>query len=138
MKFFRPTETTPFHVDYSWFDKNGQDINILIFQCLTTEQQERLADVSANEALDFVDELTGEVHKVTRAIQIIREERAADPTFIGDRLPVAEAAFRTFLLNNNQPMTATELAARINRKPTEVLNQLGGRIIYRGIRPILT
>jgi len=137
MKLFRPTEATSFHVDYTWFDKNGQDINVLIYQCLTPEQQERLSDVALNEAFDFVDDVTGEVHKVTRAIQLIREERATDPTFIGDKLPVAESVFRIFLLNNNQPLTAAELAARINRKPVEVLNQFGGRIVYRGIRPIL-
>lgn len=137
MKFFRPTENTQFHLDYTWFDKNGQDINVLIYQCLTQEQQERLVDASLTEALDFVDESTGEVQKVTRALQVIREERSTDPTFIGERLPVAESVFRIFLVNNNQPMTAAELAARINRKPSEILNQLGGRVVYRGIRPIL-
>lgn len=137
MKFFRPTETTQFHIDHSWFEKNGQDINVLIYQCLLPEQQERLADLQLNEAFDFVAEDTGEVFKVTRAMQVIRAERSTDPTFIGERTPVAEAVFRIFLLNNNQPLTATDLAARINRKPSEVLNQLGGRVVYRGIRPIL-
>jgi hypothetical protein len=136
MKFFRPTETTQFHLDYSWFEKNGQDINVLIYQCLTPEQQERLTDVPVNEALDFVDEATGEVYRVTRALQAIRAERAGDPDFIGNRLPVAEAVFRTFLLNNNQPLSAAELAALIGRKPSEILNQLGGRVVYRGIRPL--
>ena len=136
MKFFRPTENTHFHLDYSWFDKNGQDINVLINQCLTPEQQARLADAPSNEAFDFVDEMTGEVRRVTRAIQIIRAERADDPDFIGDRLPVAESVFRIFLLNNNEPLTAADLAARINRRPVEVLNQLGGRAVYRGIRPV--
>ncbi len=137
MKFFRPTETTQFHIDHSWFEKNGQDINVLIYQCLTPEQQERLSDLPLNETFDFVDDGTGEVFKVTRAMQMIRAERATDPTFIGERTPVAEAAFRMFLLNNNQPLTPTDLAARINRKPSEILNQLGGRVVYRGIRPIL-
>ncbi len=137
MKFFRPTETTQFHIDHSWFEKNGQDINVLIYQCLTSEQQERLPDLSLNETFDFVDDGTGEVFKVTRAMQMIRAERATDPTFIGERTPVAEAVFRMFLLNNNQPLTATDLATRINRKPSEILNQLSGRVVYRGIRPIL-
>lgn len=137
MKFFRPTETTPFHVDYSWFEKNGQDINVLIYKCLTPEQQERLADAPLNEPFDFVDEQTGEVQQVTQAMQVIRAERADDPTFISTRTPVAEAVFRIFLLNNNQPLTPVELAARIERKPSEILNQLGGRAVYNGIRPIL-
>jgi hypothetical protein len=136
MKFFRPTESTHFHVDYSWFEKNGQDINILINKCLTPEQQERLVDVALNEPLDVVDEHTGEVQRVTRAVQFIREERAGDPEFIGVKTPVAEAVFRIFLLNNNQPLTAAELAARINRRPAEILAQLGGRVVYNGIRAV--
>jgi len=136
MKFFRPTENTPFHVDYSWFEKNGQDINILINKCLTQEQLERLADVPLNEPLDVVDEQTGEVQRVTRAVQFIRQERASDPDFIGVKTPVAEAVFRIFLLNNNQPMTAAQLASRTNRKPSEILAQFGGRVVYNGIRAV--
>lgn len=137
MKIFRPTENTPFHVDYSWFEKNGQDVNVLIYKCLTPEQQERYADVPLDEVLDFVDENTGEVRRVTRILQIIRTERADDPTFINSRLPVAESVFRIFLLNDNQPLTPVELAARIERKPKEILDLLGGRQVYNGIRPIL-
>lgn len=136
MKFFRPTENTLFHVDYSWFEKNGQDINILINKCLTPEQLERLADVPLNEPLDVVDEHTGEVQRVTRAVQFIRQERAGDPDFIGVKTPVAEAVFRIFLLNNNQPLTAAELASRTNRKPSEILAQFGSRVVYNGVRAV--
>ncbi|MCS6848340.1 MAG: hypothetical protein RMN52_11585 [Anaerolineae bacterium] len=137
MKLLRPTENTPFHIDYSWFEKNGQDVNVLIYKCLTPEQQERLAGVPVDEALDFVDEDTGEVKRVTRAMQMLRTERADDPTFISPRLPLAESVFRVFLLNDNQPLTPVELAARIGRKPSEILAQLGGRAVYNGIRPIM-
>lgn len=136
MKFFRPTENTHFHIDYAWFEKNGQDVNVLINKCLTPEQLERLADVPLNEPLDVVDEQTGEVQRVTRAVQFIREERANDPDFIGVKTPMAETLFRIFLLNNNQPLTAAELAARINRKPDEILRQFGGRVVYNGIRAV--
>jgi hypothetical protein len=137
MKFYRPTENTRFHIDYAWFDKNGQDVNVLIYKCLTPEQQERLADVPLNDAFDFIDDETGEVQRVTKAVQVIRAERAHDDAFIGPRTPVAEAAFRIFLLNSNKPLTPVELATRIQRKPSEILAQLGGRAVYNGIRPII-
>jgi len=137
MKLFRPTENTPFHIDYSWFEKNGQDINVLIQKYLTPEQQAQLTNSEAEEVLDFVDEETGEVHQMTRLMYFIRAMYANDPSFINPRLPLAELAFRVFLVNGNQPLTANELAARIGRKPAEVLAQLGGRAIYNGIRPIL-
>lgn len=136
MKFFRPTENTHFHIDYGWFEKNGQDVNVLINKCLTPEQIERLADEPLNEQLDVVDEQTGEVQRVTRAVQFIREERANDPDFISVKTPVSEALFRIFLLNNNQPLSAADLAARINRKPEEILRQFGGRVVYNGIRAV--
>jgi hypothetical protein len=137
MKLFRPTEDTRFHIDYSWFEKNGQDINVLIQKYLTPEQQAQLTNSEAEEVLDSVDEETGEVHQMTRLMYFIRAMYANDPSFINPRLPLAELAFRVFLVNGNQPLTANELAARIGRKPAEVLAQLGGRAIYNGICPIL-
>jgi hypothetical protein len=137
MKLYRPTENTKFHIDYPWFDKNGQDVNVLIYKCLSPEQQERLGDTPIDEAYDFVDEQTGEVRQITRAVQLIRHESADDPNFIGDRMPVAESVFRLFLLNDNQPLSAVELAQRIKRKPSEILAQLGGRVVYNGIRPVM-
>ena len=134
MKLFIPTEDTRFHIDYTWFEKNGQDINILLQKYLTPEQLE--AGDAIAEVLDSVDEETGEVHRMTRAVHLIRTTYASDPGFINPRLPLAELAFRVFLLNGNQPLTASELAARIGRKPAEVLAQLGGRVVYNGIRPI--
>ncbi len=136
MKFFRPTENTHFHIDYAWFEKNGQDVNVLINKCLTPEQLEQLADEPLDEPLDVVDEQTGEVQRVTKAVQFIRETRAGDPDFIGPKTPVSEAVFRIFLLNNNQPLSAADLAARINRKPEEILRQFGSRVVYNGIRAV--
>jgi hypothetical protein len=138
MKFFRPTEDTRFHIDYSWFEKNGQDINVLLQKYLTPEQLESLVRDEAEITLDSVDEETGEVHRMTRAMYLVRATYARDPGFLNPRLPVAELAFRFFIVNGNQPLTASELAMRIGRRPAEVLAQLGGRVVYNGIRPILT
>jgi len=136
MKLFRPTENTRFHIDYSWFDRNGQDVKVLIFKCLTPEQQERLQD-SENEArYDYIDETTAEVTPVDPVLHTLRTQNAQDVNFITSHTPVVEAAFRVFLINNNQPMTPMELAARMGRKPTEILAQLGGRSVYNGIRPV--
>jgi hypothetical protein len=137
MKLFIPTEHTRFHIDYTWFEKNGRDINVLLQKYLAPEQLESLAGDAIAEVLDSVDEETGEVRRMTRAMHLIRTMYANDPGFINPRLPLAELAFRVFLINGNQPLTAIELAARIGRKPAEVLAQLGGRVVYNGIRPIL-
>jgi hypothetical protein len=136
MRLFRPTENTKFHIDYAWFEKNGQDVKVLIFKCLTPEQQERFADSQTSELYDYIDVMTAEVTQVDPVLHTIRTQNVNDPNFITSRTPVAEAAFRVFLVNNNQPLTPLEMAARMNRRPAEILAQLGSRAVYNGIRPV--
>ena len=135
MKFFRPTEDTLFHIDYAWFEAQGQDVNVLIFKCLNPEQRERLGEQRVPQMYDFVDEGTGEVVRSSQVLHIIRNENARDPGFITSKTPVFEAAFRLFLINNNTPLTARQLAERMGRRPADVLAQVGGRVVYNGIRP---
>jgi hypothetical protein len=137
MKITRVTESTKFQLDYSWFARNGQDINVLIAKCLTPEQIDSIGDDALHSATDVVNPETGEVNRVTRAMQLIHDERAQDPEFISPRTPVAEAAFRAFLLNNNAPLSAAELASRIGRTPKEIIDRLGGRTVYNGIKAML-
>jgi hypothetical protein len=136
MKITRITEDTKFRIDYDWFEKNGQDVHVLIAKCLTPEQIEAAGDESLSATFDSVDPETAEVSRVTRAMQMIRAERAHDPEFISPQTPVTEAAFRAFLLNNNVSMSAAELALRIGRTPKEIIDRLGGRVVYNGIKPL--
>ncbi len=135
MKLYRPTENTKFHIDYGWFEKNSQDVKVLIRKCLTPDQQENMPTYST-ELYDYIDDRTGEVTQVDPILHLIRSQNVQDPNFITTRTPVAEAVFRVFLINNNQSMTPSELSARISRKPSEILAQLGGRVVYNGIRPV--
>lgn len=137
MKITRITEDTQFKIDYGWFEKNGQDVNVLIAKCLSAEQLERLGDLALDDSFDFINAETGEVSRVTRAMQVLRESQSDNPDFITAGTPVAEAAFRTFLLNNNTPLSAGELAARLGRKPKDIIDRLGGRIVYNGIKPLI-
>ena len=136
MKITRVTEDTKFKIDYAWFDKNGQDVNVLIAKCLTSEQLEQVGDEPLDATFDFVDPETAEVSRVTRAMQLIYSERATDPEFINPHTPVAEAVFRAFLLNHNVPMSATDLAMRVGRTAKEIIDRLGGRVVYNGIKPL--
>ena len=79
---------------------------------------------------------TGEVTEADALLQCLKRECANRPDFIDQRIPLAAAVFRIFLINNNQPLTAADLAAYLNRKPTDVLAQIGQRVVYNGIRPI--
>jgi hypothetical protein len=41
-----------------------------------------------------------------------------------------------FLTNDNIPMTAEELGARLNRPPQTILRTLSGPRVYKGLRPL--
>ena len=136
MKLYRPTESTKFHIDYAWFESQGQDVNVLIRKVLTPEQHERIGESPVLVAHDYVDDDTGEVRAEDQIVRMIRTESAKDPGFITARTPVLEAAFRLFVLNGNQPLTPVEMAEIIKRRPQEILSQLGGRVVHYGVRPI--
>ncbi len=136
MKLYRPTETTKFHIDRAWFEKNGMDFRIAVFKCLTPEQQERVGEPNAAIVYDYVNETTGEVERVDTVLRAVRVEGAKDPEFITPKTPIYEAAFRAFLLNGNQPLSPVELSGILHRKSSEILNRLGGREVYNGIRPM--
>ena len=57
------------------------------------------------------------------------------PGFINEHSSIVDAAFRVFLTNDNQPLTARELAERIDRDAETILRTIGGRQVYQGIRP---
>ncbi|MCS7087806.1 MAG: hypothetical protein NZL91_03810 [Thermoflexales bacterium] len=135
MKLSRLDETTRLQIDFDWFVQQGQEVNVLLARYLPPEQQAQLS-ADDNTLLDFVDEQTGEVYSVPRAVQLVREHCAHDPNFIRAGLPIAEAVFRLLLINANRPMSAAEIAACIGRKPSEVLAQISGRVVYNGIKPV--
>lgn len=136
MKIYRPTENTRFHVDYAWFENQGVDVNVLIRKMLTPELQDKLAADAETAVFDYIDETTAEVRAENQVVRAVRTESATDPNFIGARIPIWEGAFRAFVLNGNNPLTALELAQILKRKPAEIVNTLGGRVIYNGVRPI--
>ncbi len=58
----KPTLDTPFHIDYSWFERTGEDLRREILSQLSPEQRERLSQSGEEEQLlDFVDPVTAEV-----------------------------------------------------------------------------
>jgi len=57
------------------------------------------------------------------------------PEFLTNQTALVEAAFRLFLANGNNPMSAKDMGARLNRPPETILRTLAGPRIYKGIRP---
>lgn len=133
---FRPTTDTKFQIDYNWWEKSGKNFRLYLRDQLCDECRERFADHQNTENVDWVDPETGEVHLTDALRECLRTRCANDPEFINERLPIASAAFRIFLANNNAPLSPRELSQLIPwRSPEEILNTIGGRQIYLGLRP---
>jgi hypothetical protein len=85
--------------------------------------------------IDWVDENTAEVRPVDGIQHALMGHCARLPDFVTPQTALVEAVFRVFLVNGNQPMSAEDLAARLNRPAHTILTTLAGPRIYKGLRP---
>lgn len=132
----KPTLDTKFHIDYSWWDRSGDDLRIYLLSHLMPEQRDRLSQTEANSVVDYIDPDTGEVSQLDELRLAIREA-AKDPNFINPHTSLVDSMFRVFLENNNIPLSPRELAERTGRSAQTILKTLSGGQVYKGIRPRL-
>ncbi len=86
--------------------------------------------------VDWVNPDTGEVIEADALVQCLKRECASQPDYIDERIPLATAVFRVFLINDNQPLSAHQLHEYLPwKQPEMILQTLGGRQTYLGIRP---
>lgn len=137
-KYFRPTIDTKFHIDFNWWQKKGNNLRGCLqnhscpeFDVYSIEDEDR--------QFDWISPDTGEVFTVDVLWHLIRQHCINHKDFIDEYTPLVPAIFRTFLINDNLPLTAVELHDLLQRQSPEIiLKTIGGRIIHQGIRPIFT
>jgi len=134
----KPIISTPFHIDFEWWQKNERDWQVFLRSLLCPEHREAFADVDAGQMIDWVDPVTGEVKPVDGIQNTLMTHCVKMPDFLTEKTALVEAVFRLFLTNGNAPMSSEELGEKLNRPPTTILRTLGGARIYKGIRPINT
>jgi hypothetical protein len=83
-----------------------------------------------------VDENTAEVREVDGIQHALMSHCAHQPEFVTQKTALVEAAFRLFLVNGNQPMSAEDLSARLGRPANTILTTLAGPRVYKGLRPV--
>jgi len=132
----KPTLQTPFHIDFEWWRQNERDWHVYLRSLLCPEHQEVLADFQEGEMIDWIDPKTAEVKPVDGIQHLLMLHCARQPDFVTEHTAMVEAVFRLFLTNDNMPMTAEELGARLNRPPETVLRTLSGPRVYKGLRPL--
>jgi len=135
LSLVKPTVQTPFHIDFRWWKQNERDWHVFLRSLLCPEHQQVFADVEEGQMIDWIDPLTGEVTPVDGIEHALMSHCALQPDFVSERTALVEAAFRLFLVNGNQPMSAQELSERLHRPAETILRTLAGPRIYRGLRP---
>lgn len=132
----KPTLDTKYHVDYSWWERHGEDLRVYLLSHLLPEQRERLSQGGEQRVVDYIDPETGEVTRLDELDLAVRVA-AQDPNFINPHTSLVDSIFRVFLANNNQPMSPRELEAATGRPAQVILKTLSGKQIYKGIRPYI-
>jgi hypothetical protein len=131
----KPTMETRFAIDYDWWEQSGKDIHLHIQQ-LCEEVGAIQVDASERDAeYDWIDPETARVSRVDGVTYRFLAQCSQSPEFITERTTLIEAVFRTLLAAGNRPMTPVEIADRIDRSPETILRTLGGRRVYKGLRP---
>jgi hypothetical protein len=135
-KYIRPTLETKFHIDFAWWQKEGQNLRAYLQSHACPGCQE-LAEAGQDQVFDWVNFETGEVFQIDIMWYLIATHCYDDPTFFDNRVPLTSAIFRAFIVNNNKPMTSIEIHQRIHKQnPETILRTIGSRQVYKGIKPV--
>ena len=135
MSLLKPTTKTPFHIDFDWWKKNERDWHIFLRSLLCPEHQEAFAEVEEDGLIDWIDPKTAEVKQVDGIQHALMSHCALQPGFSDSHTAVVEAVFRIFLVNGNIPMSADDIAKRLERPADIILRTISGPRVYRGLRP---
>lgn len=131
----RPDLETMFHIDFEWWEESNLDLKTYLLSRLDVGDELSL-DLEV-DYVDLVDLETGEVRKVDGFQFALQTYFAKLPGDFTQQTSLVDAVFYTLLANANQPMSAKEIAERVERDPDIVLKTIAGPRIYQGIRPIL-
>lgn len=132
----KPTVTTPFHIDFDWWQKNERDWHVYLRSLLCAEHQAAFANAEEGQMIDWVDPVNAEVKPVEGVQNTLMSHCVKQPDFLTDQTAMVEAVFRLFLTNGNVPMSSEELGSRLNRPAMTILRTLTAGRVYKGIRPV--
>jgi hypothetical protein len=137
-KYVKPTLETKFHIDFSWWQKKGQNLRSHLQSHACPEAKELYANHEQDQTFDWINPDTGEVFQIDLLWYLVHEHCSQRPDFIDAFTPLTAAIFRTFIANNNTPLTPVEIHERLQKKTPElILRTIGRRQVYKGIRPVV-
>jgi hypothetical protein len=136
ISLIKPSVSTPFHIDFDWWQKNERDWHVYLRSLLCVNHQEAFANMDEGQMIDWVDPVTAEVKPVDGVQNTLMSHCVKEPDFLTEQTALVEAVFRLFLTNGNNPMSSDELGTRLHRPPVIILKTLAGARVYKGIRPV--
>ncbi|MGH2581797.1 MAG: hypothetical protein ACRDFQ_02725 [Anaerolineales bacterium] len=131
----KPTQDTPFHIDFSWWRENDREWRVFLRGLIGEEQESKLAEMSGNELVDWVDPQTAEVKQID-ALQYLLMTYYPKEEGEGGGTSLVESIFRAFLKNGNESLSSAQLGGILGRPAQTILRTLAGTRVYRGIRPV--
>ncbi len=130
----KPTLDTRYHIDYTWFERSGEDLRTYLLSHIAPEQRERISQSAEGRQVDYIDPETGEVSKLDE-LQLAIRSASLEPDFINPHTSIVDCIFRVFLANGNKPQSSIQIAEYVGRPASLVLKTLSGGRVYKGIRP---
>ncbi len=130
----RVTPETRFYIDYNWWEEGHLDLRTYLLARLSLGN-EGGSELPA-ERIDLVDAKTGEVRQVDAFQYLIQNYCSRHGNELATQGSIVDAVFSVLLANGNQPMTAREIAERVQRPTDLIVKTFGGPQIYNGIRPL--
>lgn len=131
----KPTLDSPFQIDFDWWKTNENDWRIFLIDYLCPEHKELFQNADTEKLIDWVDKDTGEVHSLDGIQHTLIAHCAKEPGFVSINTALVDAVFRTFLANENKPLSPNELSILIQQPASKILLTFSGIQVYKGIRP---
>lgn len=131
----KPTLDSPFHIDFEWWKQNDNDWRVFLVDYLCPEHKEVYQNTNPDQLIDWVDAETGEVRSLDGIQHILIAHCAKEPGFVSTNTAIVDAVFRTFLADENRPLSPNELSSMIGQPANKILLTFGGFQVYKGIRP---
>ena len=137
VRWIKPDPKTKFHINFDWWEREGRDLRVYLQSHLCPECKAIYNNHRGSEEVDWIDPETAEVTRVDALWQSLRTHCSLRPDFITESTPLTDAVFRAFLAIGNAALSSMELHELLGRHtPETILRTLGGRKIYKGIRPV--
>ncbi len=136
-RYVKPTVNTPFHIDFDWWERNDREMRVYLRSHLCAQHRALYEEQAGADQIDWVDPRTAEVKRMDGLVFQLRSHCSKQADYITPTTSVVDAVFRLFLVNDNQPLSPGEIADKIGKDAELILKAIGGRTVYKGLRPVM-